>query len=158
MFKIQESIFGICPLAFVVFAGVGTSAFTQADSPRPNIVVILVDDLGYSDLGCYGGEIETPYLDGLANEGVRFSQFYNTARCCPSRASLLTGLYQHQAGIGFMTYADWGEGYEGTLNEKCVTLGEALKNAGYTTFVSGKWHVAAHKESAFALAPGKPRF
>ena len=91
------------------------------------------------------GEINTPSLDRLAEGGVRFSQFYNTARCCPSRASLLTGLYQHQAGIGFMTYADWGEGYEGTLNEQCVTLGEALKNAGYSTFVSGKWHVAAHK-------------
>ena len=117
----------------------------RAESSRPNIVVILVDDLGFSDLGCYGGEIETPNLDKLAESGVRFGQFYNTARCCPSRASLLTGLYQHQAGIGFMTYADWGEGYEGTLNERCVTLGEALKSAGYTTCVSGKWHVAAHR-------------
>ena len=122
-----------------------TVFFAEAISARPNIIVILVDDLGYSDLGCYGGEIETPHLDRLAEGGIRFSQFYNTARCCPSRASLLTGLYQHQAGVGFMTYADWGEGYEGTLNEKCVTLGEALKNAGYTTFVSGKWHVAAHR-------------
>jgi arylsulfatase A-like enzyme len=132
-------------LAFMVFACLSTSAVAQVESQRPNLVVILVDDLGYSDLGCYGSEIETPYLDGLAEAGVRFSQFYNTARCCPSRASLLTGLYQHQAGIGFMTYADWGEGYEGTLNENCVTLGEALKKAGYTTCVSGKWHVAAHK-------------
>ncbi|GAB5406416.1 MAG: arylsulfatase [Aureliella sp.] len=118
----------------------------QAESPGPNIVVILVDDLGFSDIGCYGGEIETPCLDRLAERGLRFSQFYNTARCCPSRASLLTGLYQHQAGIGFMTYANWGEGFEGTLNEKCVTLGEALQSAGYSTYVSGKWHVAAHKD------------
>ena len=145
MFKNQKPVFGFLLLAFMVCACLGTSAFAQAESQRPNIVVILVDDLGYSDLGCYGGEIETPQLDGLAETGVRFSQFYNTARCCPSRASLLTGLYQHQAGIGFMTYADWGEGYEGTLNENCVTLGEALQKAGYTTCVSGKWHVAAHK-------------
>ncbi len=128
-----------------VCLGLGLTSFVQAEPTRPNIVVILVDDLGYSDIGCYGGEIETPVLDQLADTGVRFSQFYNTARCCPSRASLLTGLYQHQAGIGFMTYADWGEGYEGTLNEKCVTLGEAMQQAGYTTFVSGKWHVAAHR-------------
>lgn len=132
-------------LTLIVWACLGTIALTQAESPRPNIIVILVDDLGYSDLGCYGGEIETPHLDGLAKDGLRFSQFYNAARCCPSRASLLTGLYQHQAGVGFMTYADWGEGYDGTLNEECVTLGEALKAGGYTTCVSGKWHVAAHR-------------
>lgn len=130
---------------FMVCACLCTRAVAWSETARPNIVVILVDDLGYSDLGCYGGEIETPQLDRLADGGVRFSQFYNTARCCPSRASLLTGLYQHQAGIGFMTYANWGEGYEGTLNEDCVTLGEALKTAGYTTCVSGKWHVAAHQ-------------
>ena len=105
MFKIQKTTVGLCPLAVMVFVSLGTSAIAQEESRRPNIVVILVDDLGYSDLGCYGGEIETPHLDGLAEAGVRFSQFYNTARCCPSRASLLTGLYQHQAGIGFMTYA-----------------------------------------------------
>lgn len=113
---------------------------------KPNIVVILADDLGYSDLGCYGGEIETPRLDDLAENGLRFTQMYNAARCCPSRASLLTGLYQHQAGVGFMVYADWGEGYEGSLNENGVTLGEALKEAGYTTFTSGKWHAAAHRD------------
>ena len=135
----------VSKLALLSCACLATNSFAQTVSPRPNIIVILVDDLGYSDLGCYGGEIETPHLDRLANQGVRLSQFYNTARCCPSRASLLTGLYQHQAGIGFMTYADWGDGYEGTLNEKCVTLGEALQTAGYRTCVSGKWHVAAHR-------------
>lgn len=144
MFKIQKSLLIVFPLALLVCASLSAHVSAQVDSQPPNIVVILVDDLGYSDLGCYGGEIETPHLDGLAEAGVRFGQFYNTARCCPSRACLLTGLYQHQAGIGFMTYRDWGVGYEGTLNEKCVTLGEALKQAGYTTCVSGKWHVAAH--------------
>ena len=119
----------------------------QADTgARPNIVVILADDLGYSDLGCYGSEIETPRLDELAGNGVRFTQMYNAARCCPSRASLLTGLYQHQAGVGFMVYGDWGTGYEGSLNQNGVTLGEALKEAGYTTLTSGKWHAAAHRD------------
>src|SRR5262245_58482837 len=87
-------------------------------SPRPNIVIILSDDMGYSDLGCYGGEINTPNLDALAAGGVRFTQFYNTARCCPTRASLLTGLYPHQAGVGHMM-DDKGEqfpGYRGNLN------------------------------------------
>jgi arylsulfatase len=113
---------------------------------QPNIIVILADDLGYSDLGCFGGEITTPTLDSLAENGLRCTQMYSTARCCPSRASLLTGLYQHQAGVGHMVYRNWGEGYEGSLNENCITLGEALKSAGYATFMSGKWHVAAHKE------------
>ena len=119
----------------------------QADTDlKPNIIVILADDLGYSDLGCYGSEIETPRLDELAATGIRFTQMYNAARCCPSRASLLTGLYQHQAGVGFMVYGDWGTGYEGSLNENGVTLGEALKEAGYTTLTSGKWHAAAHRD------------
>lgn len=124
---------------------VSLRAEIEPDS-KPNIIVILADDLGYSDLGCYGSEIETPRLDDLAENGLRFTQMYNAARCCPSRASLLTGLYQHQAGVGFMVYADWGEGYEGSLNESGVTLGEALKEAGYTTFTSGKWHAAAHRD------------
>ena len=121
-------------------------ALIAETDPQPNIVVILADDLGYSDLGCYGSEIETPRLDELAENGLRFTQMYNAARCCPSRASLLTGLYQHQAGIGFMVYGDWGTGYEGSLNENGVTLGEALKEAGYSTFTSGKWHAAAHRD------------
>ena len=122
------------------------SPVAKADAnSKPNIILILADDLGFSDLGCYGSEIETPNLDSLANHGVLFTQMYNAARCCPSRASLLTGLYQHQAGVGFMVYADWGEGYEGSLNQNGITLGEALKLAGYTTFTSGKWHVASHR-------------
>lgn len=113
-------------------------------SARPNVVVILVDDMGWSDLGCYGSEIPTPNLDALAKNGVRFTQFYNTARCCPTRASLLTGLYPHQAGLGLMTYKDEGEhypGYRGRLNDRCATLAEVLRPAGYFTAMTGKWHV-----------------
>ncbi len=108
---------------------------------RPDIIVILGDDMGFSDLGCYGGEIQTPNLDGLAQGGLRFTQFYNTARCCPSRAALLTGLYPHQAGIGHMMEDRGLEGYRGELNRECVTLAEMLKPAGYRTYAVGKWHV-----------------
>lgn len=114
-----------------------------AKADRPNIVVLLADDMGFSDLGCYGGEIETPHLDSLARGGVRFSQFYNAARCCPSRAALLTGLYPHQAGIGHMVANDGIPSYQGYLNDRCVTLAEALKPAGYTTLMTGKWHVGS---------------
>lgn len=110
---------------------------------RPNVIVILADDLGYSDLSCYGGEIQTPNLDGLAKNGLRFAQFYNSARCCPTRAALLTGLYPHEAGVGMMT-ADEGEkypGYRGAIQPFTVTLAEVLKSAGYRTAMSGKWHV-----------------
>lgn len=115
-----------------------------ADPPkRPNIVVILSDDMGYSDIGCYGSEISTPNLDKLAAGGVRFTQFYNTARCCPTRAALLTGLYSHQAGVGHMM-EDKGEkfpGYRGQLNRSCRTIAEVLRPAGYGTYAVGKWHV-----------------
>ena len=122
-------------------------------APRPNILIILADDLGWSDLGCYGGEIRTPNLDSLAAGGLRFTQFYNCTRCCPSRASLLTGLYPHQAGIGLMASdvaakfpgaGDKGEafpGYRGALNASCVTIAQVLKPAGYRTAAVGKWHV-----------------
>ncbi len=109
---------------------------------RPNVVLILVDDMGFSDIGCYGGEIRTPNVDRLANGGVRFSQFYNTARCSPSRASLLTGLHPHQTGIGILTNDDRPRGYCGTINDRCVTMAEVLKAAGYATCLSGKWHLA----------------
>jgi arylsulfatase len=129
---------------------VGASAprgFAQRAAARPNIIVMMADDMGFSDLGCYGGEIDTPNLNRLATSGVRFTQFYNTARCCPTRASLLTGLYSHQAGVGHMV-SDYGlAGYRGDLNRNCVTIAEALKPAGYTTLMAGKWHVTPANES-----------
>lgn len=108
---------------------------------RPNIIVILSDDMGYSDLGCYGGEIRTPRLDQLAADGLRFTQFYNTARCCPTRACLLSGLYPHQAAIGHMTGDQHLDGYQGDLSKHCVTMGQVLHSAGYGTYAVGKWHV-----------------
>src|SRR5215217_6912835 len=120
---------------------------------RPNIVVILSDDVGYSDIGCFGGEIATPNLDALAAGGLRFTQFYNTARCCPTRASLLTGLYPHQAGVGYMTdraeYSakaminDW---YAGDLRPDTATIAEAMHANGYRTYAIGKWHVTKNQE------------
>ncbi|MFN3326441.1 MAG: arylsulfatase [Bryobacteraceae bacterium] len=121
-------------------AAFGPLALAQAK--RPNIVLIMVDDMGFSDLGCYGSEIATPNVDSLARGGVCFTQFYNTARCCPSRASLMTGLYSHQAGVGHMVGDDGLPGYRGELSPNCITIAEALRAAGYRTGMSGKWHVA----------------
>ncbi|MEZ5353455.1 MAG: arylsulfatase [Bryobacteraceae bacterium] len=116
---------------------------------RPNIVLIMADDMGFSDLGCYGGEVATPNIDRLAKRGVRFRQFYNTARCCPTRASLMTGLYPHQAGVGHMV--DTGRpdlpAYRGDLSPRSVTIAQALKPAGYRTYMSGKWHVTPVTDS-----------
>ena len=112
---------------------------------KPNIVLIMVDDMGYSDLGCYGSEINTPNLDRMAGEGLRFSQFYNGARCCPTRASLLTGLYAHQAGVGCMVNGKGPGPYQGFINDKCVTIAEALRPAGYSTYMSGKWHIGEER-------------
>jgi arylsulfatase len=113
-------------------------------STRPNVVLIVCDDLGYSDVGCYGGEIDTSAIDALARSGVRLSQFYNTARCSPSRASLLTGLHPHQTGVGVLAQGidDRPHGYAGHLNERCVTVAEVLKRTGYRTGLVGKWHLA----------------
>jgi arylsulfatase A-like enzyme len=111
---------------------------------KPNIVIIMSDDMGFSDLGCFGGEIRTPHLDALAAHGVRFTQFYNTARCCPTRAALLTGLYPHQAGIGHMMDDKNKPGYRGDLNEHCRTIAQMLKPAGYRSYAVGKWHVTRH--------------
>ncbi len=116
---------------------------TPADQPtkRPNILLILADDMGYSDIGCFGSEIRTPNIDRLAAGGLRFSQAYNCARCCPTRASILTGLYPHQAGVGHMVHPLPHRGYQGYLRDDCVTLGEVLGPAGYRTGLAGKWHV-----------------
>lgn len=108
---------------------------------RPNVLVIMSDDMGFSDIECYGGEIETPTLNSLANGGLRFTQFYNTGRCCPTRASLLTGLYPHQAGVGWMMADREQIGYRGDLNRNCVTMAEVLRTSGYGTYMVGKWHV-----------------
>lgn len=128
--KFQTFLFYI--LLFVTF-------FIVAQK-RPNVILIMADDMGYSDIGCYGGEIKTPNLDMLANNGVRFSQFYNNARCCPTRASILTGLYPHQAGVGGMV----GNGH-GDLSQNAVTIAEVLKLNGYATYMTGKWHVSDSK-------------
>jgi len=134
---------------FLGWVGLGTAALAlprglhaaTAAPDKPNIIIILADDMGFSDLGCYGSEIPTPNLDKLAADGLRFTQFYNTARCCPTRASLLTGLYPHQAAIGHMTQDKGLDGYHGDLSRNAVTIAEALKPAGYRTYCVGKWHV-----------------
>lgn len=125
-------------LLSILSLALGASA--RADQ-RPNIIYIMSDDMGYSDIGCYGSEISTPNLDKLAAEGLRFTQFYNTARCCPTRASLLSGLYPHQAGVGHMMQDRGYDGYRGDLNRHCMTIAEVLRSAGYRSYISGKWHV-----------------
>ncbi len=116
---------------------------------KPNIIVIMADDMGYSDLGCYGGEVETPHLDKLAKNGLRYKQFYNSARSCPSRATLMTGLYPHQAGMGWMAAADMGRpAYQGYLNRESVTIAEVLSTSGYSTYMTGKWHLSSDRQNA----------
>ena len=105
--------------------------FVPEKPDQPNIILIMSDDVGYSDIGCYGGEIRTPNLDGLAADGLRYTQFYNTSRCCPTRAALLTGLHQHQAGIGHMVSDRGNDGYQGDLNEHCMTIAQVMKTSGY---------------------------
>lgn len=123
-----------------------TSEKSDQKDDRPNIVIIMADDLGYSDVGCYGGEINTPSIDRLAKNGVRFTQFYNSARCCPTRASMLTGLYPHLAGVGAMTHDNKSPGYRGYLTENTVTIAEVLRKEGYHTGMVGKWHVSQTEE------------
>jgi arylsulfatase len=130
---------------FLAFIALAYCASIPAAPLRPNIIVILGDDIGFSDVGCYGSEINTPNLDTLAAGGVRFTQFYNTARCCPTRACLLSGLYPHQAGVGHMTQKHDGlDGYVGDLNDHCVTIAQVLKPAGYGTYMLGKLHITPH--------------
>jgi len=134
-----------------------TACALEADKEKPNIVLIMADDMGYSDIGSYGGEIQTPALDALAENGLRFTDFHNAARCCPTRASLLTGLYPHQAGVGLMVYRNYGGSYQGFLNNQSVALAEVLKEAGYKTLMSGKWHVG-HQKGQWPTDRGFDRF
>ena len=150
---IPVGVSSLAALLIVAHAAAGEAG--KAD--RPNVVILFVDDMGFSDVGCFGGEINTPHLDRLAAGGVRCTKFYNTSRCCPSRAALLTGLYSHQAGIGMMVYRDYGPGYRGNLNDRCVTFGEVLRSAGYQTMLVGKWH-AGHAPRSRPEVRGFDRF
>jgi len=138
-------------LGLMTFSLLSASEQCRPKLKRPHILLILADDMGYSDIGCFGGEIHTPNLDQLAKNGLRFTHFHNQARCCPSRASLLTGLYPHQAGFGHMTEDRNLVGYRGDLNRNCVTIAEVLKQAGYSTYMCGKWHLTKY------LNPDQPQ-
>ena len=161
MFKSIIKLLLILILTLVTF-----SCSQPAINEAPNIILIMSDDMGYSDLACYGGEINTPNLDRLANNGLRFTQFYNTARCCPTRASLMTGLYPHQAGIGHMTNYppdslsnNYGvPEYQGYLNRSSVTIAEVLREAGYHTIMAGKWHLGYFGKEKWPLQRGFDRF
>jgi len=127
-------------LLTILLSALASPILSQAKPP--NILYILADDLGFSDLGCFGGEIKTPNLDSLGYNGVRLTQFYNSGRCCPSRAAILTGQYPHRVGLGHMTTNDLGKpGYRGVVSTDAQTIGQALKPAGYRSFISGKWHL-----------------
>ncbi|MEO1972316.1 MAG: arylsulfatase [Pirellulaceae bacterium] len=151
-------------LAIAVGLTLFMTSITVAQQPaRPNIIIILVDDMGFSDVGCYGGEIETPNIDRLAANGLRFTQFYNAGRCCPTRASLMTGRHPHQVGIGHMTEPpDTSLGFEGPyqgfLNDNCVTIAEVLRQADYHTLMTGKWHLGIHRKECWPRQRGFDRF
>jgi arylsulfatase A-like enzyme len=144
-------------LTFVVLLFAFLNYSIAQKSNKPNIIIILADDMGYSDLGSFGSEVQTPNLDEMANKGLKMTNFYNASRCCPSRASLLTGLYPHQAGVGDMMNTRPQPAYQGYLNKNSVTIAEALKQGGYATFMGGKWHVGQAKEH-WPLQRGFDRF
>jgi len=135
----------LCSLTTAAVAAPSVSAGLQGNGKRPNMLIIMADDMGFSDIGCFGSEIATPNIDRLAQRGVRFTHFYNCARCCPSRAALLTGLDNHAAGVGDMVQSRDIPAYEGYLNQNCVTLAEALRPAGYHPLMVGKWHVGENR-------------
>ncbi len=144
-----------CFLITTLSVFIATNTIAQK---KPNIIVVLADDMGFSDIGCYGGEIKTPNLDALADEGIRFSQFYNGARCCPTRASLLTGLYAQQAGVGYMTgKLGSTEEYQGHIKKDVASLADLMKAQGYTTLHVGKWHVGNVKNKTMPKDKGFER-
>ena len=129
-----------------ILTSMALAAFGQAfaTNNQPNVVVILCDDMGYSDLGCYGGEVKTPNIDALGYQGTRFTQFKNTGRSCPTRAALVTGHYQHAAGMGWMTAVDeHRQNFRGQIVEDIPTIAEVFNANGYKTYMSGKWHLTA---------------
>ncbi len=159
----MRSLATTCVAFSLLLAGACALAADAANPARPNIVIVLVDDMGFSDVGCYGGEIETPNIDRLAAGGLRFTQFYNAGRCCPTRASLMTGRHPHQVGIGHMTEPPSGplgiDGpYQGFLNDECVTIAEVLRAAGYHTLMAGKWHLGLHRQQTWPRQRGFDRF
>ncbi len=149
MFKThQRQLYHVLTVILVTCSLQSTSSFAQppvTSLSKPNIIVILLDDLGFSDIGAYGGEIKTPHMDQLAANGLRFTQTYNSARCCPSRAALMSGLYSHQAGLADFTGPDrsetQGPAYQNRLGDNCVTIARVLKDSGYQTYMVGKWHL-----------------
>ena len=139
------------------------SPFSAFGDERPNVIIVLVDDMGFSDVGCYGGEIETPNIDRLADGGLRFTQFYNSGRCCPTRASLMTGLHPHQVGIGHMTAPPkqplgFEGAYQGYLNDNCLTIAQIVKSAGYHTLMTGKWHLGSDRKDCWPLQRGFDKY
>lgn len=143
MYKINCLIF----LFFLLIISCKTNKLeNNAIEKKPNIILIMADDMGFSDLGFMGSGIETPNINQLANNGMVFNQFYNAGRCCPTRASLLTGLYAHNTGLGWMTASDLGTpGYRGTISKNSVTLAQVLKTEGYQNYITGKWHIVYNK-------------
>lgn len=156
--------FFISSIFLVVFLTSAKKNIPETNKEKPNILVILTDDMGYSDISCFGSEIPTPNIDRLAYNGLRFTHFYNTGRCSPTRASLLTGLYPHQAGMGHLSTENHPlPGYAGDLSKNAVTMAEVFKNAGYSTFMTGKWHLAKDNDykgdiSNWPLQRGFDRF
>ena len=133
------------------------AACGREEAPRPNIIVILADDMGYSDIACYGGEVLTPNIDSLALRGIKWAQFYNNARSCPSRAALMTGLYPHEAGAGWMSVASLQlPQYQGYLNDSCVTLADVMGSAGYETYLAGKWHLSSDRQNTGHITANWP--
>lgn len=152
---------------FITTAIAQYSGAENKNTTQPNVIIILADDMGFSDINCYGGEISTPNIDKLAENGIKFSQFYNSARCCPTRASLMTGLHPAETGIGHMTNVPGTDnfkfgaeypGYQGALNKNCVTIAEALSQNNYATLICGKWHLGMNDTAQWPLQRGFEKF